>query len=70
MTAWDAHDARTSDLTPKEEAALIRRVARYWSAAARKHQGGCVCVACQVRRIDANMRALRKLAANAKAVAA
>lgn len=69
MTAWDAHDARTSDLTPKEEAALIRRLARKRSQAARKHRGGCVCVACQVRRVDANMRALRKLAADARQVA-
>lgn len=69
MNAWDEHDARTAPLSAKEEAALIRRLARDRSAEARKHKGGCTCVACQVRRIDANMRALRKLAAGAKAVA-
>ncbi|WP_405941566.1 hypothetical protein [Streptomyces sp. NBC_00207] len=69
MTTWDAHDARTSDLSAADEAALIRRLARYRSVAARRHKGGCVCPACHVRRVDANMRALRKLAADAKQVA-
>jgi hypothetical protein len=69
MTNWDAHDARTDGLSPREEAALIQRMARYRSQSARRHKGGCPCPACHVRRIDANMRALRKLAADAKQVA-
>ncbi|MFE2326077.1 hypothetical protein ACFXD5_19480 [Streptomyces sp. NPDC059385] len=67
---WDAHDARTSGLSPKEEAALIRRMARQRARDGRAHGGGCLCPACHVRRIDANMRALRKLAAKAKQVTA
>lgn len=66
---WDAHDARTSDLSPAEEAALIRRLARKRSQEARRHKGACFCPACHVRRIDATMRALRKLAADAKQAA-
>lgn len=67
---WAAHDARTSDLTPAEEAALIRQLARQRSRDGRWHGKGCLCPACHVRRIDAAMRALRKLAADAKQVAA
>ncbi|MCX4778113.1 hypothetical protein [Streptomyces sp. NBC_01264] len=66
---WDAHDARATGLTPKAEAALIQGMAKLRAQEARDHKAGCRCVACQVRRIDANMRALRKQAADAKAVA-
>jgi hypothetical protein len=69
MTNWDAHDARTAGLSPREEAALIQRMAKHRSQAARRHKGGCPCPACRVRRIDVNMQALRKLAADAKQVA-
>ena len=69
MTAWDAHDARTAGLSPAEESDLICALAMQRSAVARKHRGGCPCEACRVRRADASMRALRKLAADAKQVA-
>lgn len=70
MTDWDAHDARTSGLTPRQEAALIRREAKKRARAGRSHAGGCLCAACRVRRIDENMRALRKITVGAKAVTA
>ncbi|GAA3268091.1 hypothetical protein [Streptomyces lavendulae] len=69
-TAWDSAWASTAGLSPAEESDLIWALAAMRSGAARKHGGGCPCVGCQVRRVDANMRALRKLAADAKAVAA
>ncbi|MFI5985113.1 hypothetical protein ACIBEA_30130 [Streptomyces sp. NPDC051555] len=68
MTDWDAHDARTSRLTPRQEAALIRAVAKERARGCRTHVRGCACNACYVRRIDATLRALRKAAADAKAV--
>lgn len=69
MRDWDSAWASTCGLTPAEESALIRALAAIRSKAARTHGGGCPCVGCQVRRMDANMRALRKLAADARAVA-
>ncbi|MCX4801723.1 hypothetical protein OG594_08675 [Streptomyces sp. NBC_01214] len=66
---WAAHDARTSDLSPAEEAALIRCLARERSQDGRSHGRGCLCPACHVRRADATMRALRMLAADAKQAA-
>ena len=69
MTAWDAHDARTAGLSPAEESDLICALAMQRSAAARKHGSGCTCEACRVRRADATMRALRKLAADSRQVA-
>lgn len=69
MTNWDAHDARESGLSPRAEAALILRMAERRAEAARRHEGGCSCPGCRVRRIDATMRALRKIAADAKQVA-
>ena len=70
MTNWDAHDTRTSQWSAWDEANLIRQLAKERSTAARKHKRGCTCPACRVRRIDANMRALRKITADAKRVAA
>jgi hypothetical protein len=68
-TVWDSAWASTARLSPAEESDLIWALAGMRSAAARKHSGGCLCVGCHVRRVDANMRALRKLAVGAKAVA-
>jgi hypothetical protein len=67
-TIWDSAWATTAGLSPAEESDLIWALAGMRSAAARKHRGGCPCEACRVRRADASMRALRKLAA-LKAVA-
>jgi hypothetical protein len=69
-TIWDSAWASTHGLSPAQETDLIRALAAIRSAATRKHGGGCPCVACEVRRTDATMRALRKLVAGAKAVAA
>lgn len=66
---WDSAWASTHGLSPAEESDLIWALAAIRSAAARKHGGGCPCVACQARRADANMRALRKLGADAWVVA-
>lgn len=69
LTNWDTHDARPSTLTPEGEAALIRQLAQERARSCRKHVRGCACAACYVRRVDANMRALRKVTADAKAAA-
>lgn len=70
MSAWDLHDARTQQLTAREEAELIVRLARYRAMAARTHRANCPCAGCEIRRVDANLRDLRLATARyAKAVA-
>lgn len=67
MTNWDAHDARTSELTPKEEAALIRRMAADRAMDALRHKARCRCCGCRVRQWAAKRRLAKDYAATVAA---
>lgn len=62
MTNWDAHDARATGLTPKAEAALIRRMAADRALDALRHKGKCLCCGCRVREWAAKQRQAKNYA--------
>lgn len=63
MTNWDAHDARSSELSPREEAALIRRMAAERAMDALRHKPSCRCCGCRVRQWADRRRLARNYAA-------
>lgn len=64
MTNWDAHDARAVGLTPKDEAALIQRMAKDRAMEALRHRAtSCWCCGCRVRQWAAKRQLAKDYAA-------
>ena len=55
-TDWDVSTARSSRLTARQEAQLIRDLAKARAEVAARHPKACRCTGCHTRTYDTNRR--------------